>query len=169
MFLLFAFILVPIAELYVIGGVADGIGWSWTLLLLFADSVLGAVLVKREGRRAWAAFRDALAAGRWPGDEVAQGALVLIGGALLLTPGFLTDGLGLFLVLPPTRAIAAAIVKRRIVPVPVQVAGDVFGHVRDHRGQQDAPPRPDGRGRHTFDVEVVSVERDEPDELGPSA
>lgn len=172
MFLLFAFILVPLAELWAISQVASGIGLGWTLLLLLADSVAGAFLVKREGRSVWNAFRTAISQGKWPGDEVAQGGLVLVGGALLLTPGFLTDGFGLLLVLPPTRAIAASIVKRRIVPVPMQAAGDVFGHVRGARAGH--PEQGTGKGAPgtgvpgqggVFDVEVVSVERDDPDAI----
>lgn len=181
MWLLFAFILVPLAELWAIGEVASGIGLGWTLLLLLADSVIGAVLVKREGRRAWAKFRQTIGEGKWPGDEVAQGGLLLIGGALLLTPGFLTDLVGLLLVLPPTRAMAAAVVKRRIVPVPIQVAGSAYNHARsggdprdvfDGMAGQDRPRRDrDRRSGPTdvFDVEVVSVERDEPDQLGPAS
>lgn len=166
MLLLVAFILVPLAELWAIGQVAGQVGLGWTLLLLFADSVAGAFLVKREGRKTWHAFRSALSEGRWPGDEVAQGAMVLIGGALLLTPGFLTDALGLLLVLPPTRAIVAGGVKRRIVPVPVQMAGDLFGNARQ-RQRPGVPPAPGASPPEAgvFEVEVVSVEREDPDEL----
>jgi UPF0716 protein FxsA len=168
MFLLIAFIIVPLAELWAIGQVSASVGLGWTLLLLLADSVAGAYLVKREGRRAWTAFHAAITAGKWPGDEVAQGGLILVGGALLLTPGFLTDGFGLFLILPPTRALIAAVVKKRIVPVPVQMAGEGFGRVRNQGGTepQDTPGTPGPTGGPTvFDVEVVSVERDEPDAL----
>ena len=166
--LLLLFVIIPILELYAIQGVADGLGWGPTLFLLFADSVVGAVLVKREGRRAWASFRSALEAGKWPGDEVAQGGLVLVGGALLLTPGFLTDLVGLAFVLPPTRALLAGVIKARIVPVPVQVAGNLFGRARDAQATRRQPgdgDGPDGDGPQVMDVEVVSVERDEPDQL----
>ncbi len=170
--LLLLFVLVPILELYAINGVADGIGWGWTLFLLFADSVLGAVLVKREGRRAWEKFRAAIGEARWPGDEVAQGALVLIGGALLLTPGFLTDLVGLAMVVPFTRAVIAGVVKARIVPVPVQMGGAAYNRMRGHQARGADPQRPEGDvppsgdGPRVMDVEVVSVERDEPDALG---
>lgn len=103
--LLLLFIVVPIVELAVIIQVGGYIGVWQTITLLVLDSVIGAVLVKREGRRAWDAFRQALAETRWPGDEVTQGALVLFGGALLLTPGFLSDAVGLGLLLPPVRAV----------------------------------------------------------------
>ncbi len=86
--LVLAFVTVPILELLVIQQVGGWLGLPLTITILLLDSIVGAVLVRREGRRAWSAFRAALGEGRWPGDEVAQGALVLVGGALLLTPGF---------------------------------------------------------------------------------
>ena len=75
-----------------------------TIALLIVDSLLGAWLLRREGAKAWQAFRRALDERRVPAREVADGALVLFGGALLLTPGFLSDVLGLLCILPPTRA-----------------------------------------------------------------
>lgn len=100
-----AFVVVPIVELYVIVQVGHLIGVLPTLLLLFVCSVAGAWLVKREGVKAWRAFRAATAEGRVPARETADGALVIVGGALLLAPGFVTDALGLLCVLPPTRAL----------------------------------------------------------------
>ena len=85
--LFLAFLVMPLVELWAIVQVGGQIGVGWTVLVLFVDSVLGAVIVRREGRRAWQAFRTALSEARWPGDEVAQGALVLVGGALLLQSG----------------------------------------------------------------------------------
>ena len=77
-----------------------------TVLLLLVESALGAWLVKREGRRAWTALRFALRTGRLPARELADAALVLVGGTLLLTPGFVTDVAGFFLILPVTRPLA---------------------------------------------------------------
>lgn len=103
--LLVAFLVVPFVEIYVIVQVGHRIGLPLTIGLLLAVSVAGAVLVRREGGRAWLAFRRALAGGRVPTREVADGALVLLGGALLLTPGFVTDAVGLLLVFPPSRTV----------------------------------------------------------------
>jgi UPF0716 protein FxsA len=100
-----AFVVMPIVELYVIIQVGHVLGVLPTLLLLFACSFAGAWLVKREGVKAWRAFRAATAEGRVPARETADGALVIVGGALLLAPGFVTDALGLLCVLPPTRAL----------------------------------------------------------------
>jgi UPF0716 protein FxsA len=110
--LVILFIVVPIAELYVIIQVGQLIGVVPTLFLLLADALLGSWLLKHEGRGAWRRFNEALAARRFPGREVADGALIIVGGTLLLTPGFITDIFGLFLLLPPTRAIARRLLKR---------------------------------------------------------
>ena len=103
--LLLLFIVVPLAELYVIWQVGDWLGILPTLALLLLDSVLGGVLMRSQGRAAWRRFNAALSRGRPPAREVVDGALVILGGALLLTPGFLTDALGLALLIPPSRAL----------------------------------------------------------------
>jgi UPF0716 protein FxsA len=116
--LVLIFILVPIAELYVIIKVGGVIGVLPTLALLLADAVLGSMLLRHQGRAAWIRFNRALAEGRLPHKEVFDGVLVIIGGTLLLTPGFLTDILGLILLIPPTRALvrgmSAGWVRRRM-------------------------------------------------------
>lgn len=99
------FILVPIAELYVIIQVGQAIGIVPTLILLLVDGFLGAALARSQGRAAWRRFNEATAAGRAPAKEVYDGAAIIFGGALLLSPGFITDVLGLVLLLPPTRAM----------------------------------------------------------------
>ncbi len=99
------FLVVPLAELAVLIQVGRVIGAWWTILLLLADSILGAWLIKREGRRALEALRTRIEQGRLPARELADGALVVLGGALLLSPGFVTDVLGILLVLPLTRPL----------------------------------------------------------------
>lgn len=111
-FLIVLFIVVPILELYVIIQVGQWIGVVPTLLLLLADAVLGSLLLKHQGRGAWRRFNEALAARRFPGKEVADGLLIVVGGTLLLSPGFITDVFGIFLLVPPTRAIARKVLKR---------------------------------------------------------
>ena len=101
-----AFLLTPLAEIYLIIQVGQVIGAWQTVGLLLVESAIGAWLVKSEGRRAWDALRQALVVGRLPGRELADAALVLVGGTLLLTPGFLTDVVGFFCVLPFTRPVA---------------------------------------------------------------
>ncbi len=111
--LVLLFVVVPLAELFVIIQVGQAIGVWWTIGILIADSILGSVLMRSQGRSAWRRFNDAVRAGRVPAREVVDGALVIFGGALLLTPGFLTDILGLVLLLPPTRAVVRAVLLRR--------------------------------------------------------
>jgi UPF0716 protein FxsA len=112
------FIIVPIAEIYVIIQVGQAIGALWTILLLIADSIIGARLLSWQGRRAWRSFQESLGAGKLPHREVLDGTLIILGGAFLLTPGFITDIFGLVLLLPPTRAVvrralAALLLRRR--------------------------------------------------------
>jgi UPF0716 protein FxsA len=108
------FLVVPVAELYVIYQVGDAIGVLWTFLLLAADSLLGSLLLKSQGRAVWRRFNDNLAQGRVPHREVIDGVLVIFGGAFLITPGFLTDVVGLALLIPPTRAAVRRVVVRRL-------------------------------------------------------
>lgn len=157
--LVLVFVVVPLIELWVIGEVASAISWGPTLVLLLVDSVIGAVLVRREGSRAWQRFRAALAEGRVPDDEILQGAMLLFGGALLLTPGFVTDVVGLALVLPITRAPLARLVRLRVVPVPIQVGTGLWNRARGGTDAADSGPT-DSVDR-TPSIEVVSVERDE--------
>jgi UPF0716 protein FxsA len=112
--LVVVFIVVPIAELYVILKVGDAIGAIPTILLLAADSVLGSLLLRAQGRSVWRRFNDTLAKGGMPHREVLDGVLVIFGGAFLITPGFLTDIVGLLLLIPPTRSLIRRVVVRRL-------------------------------------------------------
>ena len=109
--LLVAFIVVPIVELYVIIQVGGAIGLGPTVFVLLLDSLLGALLLRHQGRGAWVAFNRAVAESRVPAKEVLDGVLVIFGGALLLTPGFITDIFGIVLLIPPTRAIVRTFLK----------------------------------------------------------
>jgi UPF0716 protein FxsA len=139
--LLALFIVVPLAELYVILKVGDAIGVLPTIALLAADSVLGSMLLRAQGRAVWRRFNEALATGRMPHREVMDGVLVIFGGAFLITPGFLTDIVGLVLLLPPSRTLVRRLLVRRLGRrVTVGVTGqsyDVDGTATEH----DAPPR----------------------------
>ncbi len=99
------FIVLPLAELYLIYRISDSIGILWTLVLLAADSVIGALLLRSQGRAVWRRFQHTMQSGRMPHREVQDGVMVIFGGALLITPGFLTDVLGLLLLIPPTRRV----------------------------------------------------------------
>ncbi|MFP5352944.1 MAG: FxsA family protein [Actinomycetota bacterium] len=101
--LLLALLIVPLVEIYVLIQVGERIGIPQTILLLIVMSIAGAWLLRREGSAAWRRLRTAISEGRVPTNEVVDGAMILFGGALMLTPGFITDILGVLLILPPTR------------------------------------------------------------------
>ncbi len=109
-----AFIVVPLVEIYVLIQVGQVIGPWWTILLLVLDSIFGTWLMKREGARAWLALRTALETGRMPARELADGALILVGGTLMLSPGFVTDAFGILLILPLTRPLARRLLTRLV-------------------------------------------------------
>lgn len=117
--LVLAFLVVPLLEIYVLVQVGQVIGVWWTILLLVADSVLGAWLIRREGGRAWVGLNEALASGRMPARELADGGLILVGGTLMLAPGFVTDLFGMALILPFTRPfmrrVLTQVVTRRLL------------------------------------------------------
>ena len=104
--LVLLFIGMPVLEIYVIIQVGQAIGPWWTILLLIADSIIGSWLLRREGARAWQALRVAISEGRMPATELADGILVVLGGALMLSPGFVTDAFGILAILPLTRPLA---------------------------------------------------------------
>ncbi|MDQ4133976.1 MAG: FxsA family protein [Actinomycetota bacterium] len=108
------FVIVPIAELFVIIQVGQVIGAWNTIGLLLLVSFAGAWLVKREGLGVIRRFRQQLDRGAIPGRELADGVLIILAGALMLTPGFLTDVVGLLLLIPPTRAAVRRTVLRRL-------------------------------------------------------
>jgi UPF0716 protein FxsA len=131
-------VLLALAELAVLLGVAHFLGLGWALLILLATSAIGVVLVSRVGPRTWRRFRGALDEGRPPGAEATNGLLALAAAALIAFPGYLSDVVGALLLIPALRKLAArgvqAAAVRRLSP---DVAGQVFGprtvRVRQHR------------------------------------
>jgi UPF0716 protein FxsA len=159
--LVLVFIVVPIAELFVIIQVGEWIGVVPTLLLLLLDAVLGSWLLKHEGRSAWRRFNQALAERRLPAKEVADGFLVILGGALLIAPGFITDVFGILFLLPPTRAVARRVLRRFTVG-RVAVVG--FPGAATTGGFGTGPSGGPGRGGPTrsydYDVDAEEVPED---------
>jgi len=105
-------ILWPVAELFVAIQIAHAIGVLLTVVLLLAGWPIGVWLARTQGRAAWLRLSAAVAAGRPPGREVIDGALVLVGAVSLIVPGFITDVLGLLLLLRPSRALAREAITR---------------------------------------------------------
>lgn len=112
--LLLLFILVPIAELYLFMTLGKELGLWPTLAIIVVTAFLGAALTKSQGRRAMKKFQAATAEGRMPAKEALDGIMILLAGAVLLTPGFLTDTVGFLLLLPPVRAVMAGYVGKRL-------------------------------------------------------
>jgi UPF0716 protein FxsA len=143
--LLLLFIALPLAELYVIIKVGDAIGAPWTILLLAADSIVGALLLRSQGRAVWRRFNETLAQGRMPHREVQDGVLVIFGGAFLITPGFITDVLGLLMLIPPTRSVirglAMRLVRRRIELRVAQPPEGARFDVEGTAAEYETPPR----------------------------
>jgi len=156
--LVLIFIVLPIAELYVIIKVGEAIGVLPTIALLILDAFLGVALWRSQGRAAWRRFNQALAEGRIPAREVFDGAMVILGGAFLITPGFITDVIGILLLAPPTRAIFRGLVARmarRRAAFRIHTARWGYGT------GQDPPYRGGPPGSH--DYEGSAREVDEPE------
>lgn len=167
--LLLLFIAIPIAELWLLIKIGGEIGLLPTLALLVVDSLIGAALARSQSRAAWQRFSLALAEGRVPGREVFDGAMIILGGALLLTPGFITDAFGLVLLIPPTRALVRgfltrAVARRGGAAWRVTTFGQGQGPGGPGGGSGDLGGRgdPSGRPRRGYDYEGSAREVEEP-------
>jgi len=150
-------LVVPVVEFYVLSQVADTFGWLWSIFLLVSISVIGASLMKWQTSGAVGRIRDTIAQGKMPSKELADAALMIFGGALLLTPGFFTDAFGLAMFIPPLRAIARSVVLKRFSN-KVTIAGAPGGFAFDTNfGTRSSSARRPGR---TFiDVDEVDIDR----------
>ncbi len=143
--LLLLFILVPLAELYLFMTIGANLGFPLTIGIIIITAILGAALAKSQGRQALARFQLALREGRMPHREATDGLIILVAGAFLLTPGFLTDALGFSLLLPPVRALMlgtlakALMEKIHIVPGATQ-PGQNTPFPNPSQPRQDMPP-----------------------------
>ena len=106
--ILFAFLLVPVLEIYLLIEIGSALGASWTVTLVVATAVAGAALVRRQGLATLARFRAAVEQEELPALALAEGVVLLVAGALLLTPGFFTDAVGFACLVPPLRRLAIA-------------------------------------------------------------
>lgn len=166
-----AFLVVPLLEIYIVIQVGQVIGAWPTVGILLLDALVGAWLVRHEGLRTWRALQAALPTGRVPSRELADGALVLVGGTLLLTPGFLTDVVGYLLVLPFTRPVARRLVfsaaMRRLMPGEQGRRRRGWARrARGGAGRSSAdtptapfPPRPAGGSARVVEGEVLRSDR----------
>ncbi|HEX3874070.1 MAG TPA: FxsA family protein [Solirubrobacteraceae bacterium] len=154
MFLLFLAVLVglPVLEIYVIVLVGEAIGLLWTVVLLIASSMIGVRLVRSQGRAVLRNFQSAIAAGRPPAREALDGALVFVGGALLIAPGFITDVIGAILLIPPTRAIVRLLIVRHY-------SGRLIGYVTRTGPGQGHPGQPPDIDGTAVDIDAGELPR----------
>ena len=162
-----ALLLLAVLELAVFVLVGRGIGFGSAVLLVFAASLLGLVLLRREGMRAWRGFRAAVESGQPPGERGTDGLVGLVGALLLAIPGLVSGLVGLLLLVPPVRRLARAGVQRAAERrVSSMVAGDLFGprRVRVRRGepqptQPTQPTRPVSEPGRAIEGEIIEPGR----------
>lgn len=166
LYLFLAFIVVPVIEIFLITQVASQFDWPITIVLVIGVSMVGAWLVKREGMGVIDRVRKALNSGKLPTDELANGAMIFFASALMLTPGFLTDFLGLALLIPPIRAIlrppVVAFFKKRVEVKSQGLGGALFGAQRfgAQRPPGSWPGSRPGAGRDVFDASARPTPQD---------
>lgn len=154
------FTIVPILELFVLIPLAGEIGVPWTLAIIAMTALVGAFLGKQQGTRAWKAVTEDLTSGALPADSIVDGLLVFAGCILLVTPGVLTDLVGLSLLFPFTRAPIRALTKRRFAKRIEQqtwsVVTDAPTYASDYYGSPFSAPN----GPGTSDViDITPVEK----------
>ena len=154
--------LLVLLEIVVLIAVGQTIGPWWTIALLLLFVVVGTVLVHRESSRTWRALRTAVDTGRMPGRELADASLVLVGGLLLLLPGFVSDLLGIFLILPFTRSVSRRLLQvvlgaRVATVLPGTMPGAAGGAWPGSGAGTDSGPGPRRRGTsEVIEGEIIS-------------
>jgi UPF0716 protein FxsA len=154
LFPLFAllFLLIPILEIYLLIQVGSVIGALPTILLVVGTAVLGGFLLRQQGLSTFMRYQQSIAKGQVPAQEMLEGVLLLIGGVLLMTPGFFTDTLGFLCLLPVTRPWIAKWLMRKVVTIrPMQ--GQGFGQTQQHYQQQANPYQQ--QSDHVYDGEFT--------------
>lgn len=176
LFLFVAFIVVPVIEIYLVTEVAGQVGWGMTIFLVIAISMAGAWLVKREGLNVIRRVQNGLSSGTLPTNELANGAMIFFASALMLTPGFLTDALGLAMLISPIRAVLRppliSFFKKRVEVRTSTIGGGMFPGGPGGSGPFGRPTP--GFGREVFDVDASAEadltdlgDADPPSELEP--
>lgn len=164
--LFLVFIALPIAELWLLIKIGGEIGLVPTLALLVLDSFVGAALARSQSRAAWVRFNAALTEGRMPGREVYDGAMIILGGALLVTPGFITDVFGIAFLLPPSRAAIRKLLTRLIAKRSPAIRVATFGAAAGRNARAGAQRRRDydyeGSAREVSDPAPELPPRDRP-------
>ena len=137
--------------------VSDLIGWGWTILGVMATAMMGSALLKHQGFDTWMRINERLQKGEMPGSELIEGVLLLIGGALLITPGFITDGIGFMFLLPVTRKGLARWAMARGVMEAMAQRGASGGNVFVDRNVSGDSPFA-GRSSHPSGGNIIEGE-----------
>jgi len=159
-------LLIPLLDMLLLVVLSGMLGWQLIVLLVVLTALVGMFLVRAEGRHTLAKIQRKTAQGEAPTDELLDGALLLVAGAFLLTPGLVTDGVGFLLVLPFTRyPIRLAVKKWVVVPyADAKARGFVTGnvYVDGFPGQGDGPggPQPGGRGQGQGQGDAYDLDED---------
>ncbi len=149
---LILFLVVPVAEIYLLIKVGSLIGAIPTILLILATAIIGAGLLRQQGLSTLACFQNNLSSGTLPAQEMIEGILLAVGGALLMTPGFVTDAMGFFCLIPFTRkALAHYIMKRSAVQMQAGFASSARSGSQGYNGNAD---------NNTYEGEFVRKEDD---------
>lgn len=166
--LLLLFIIVPAVELILLIQMGQWIGTLPTVGLIVLTGIIGAYLTRQQGMQVWRRMQQELQGGQMPGEAILEGAMILVAGAVLMTPGVLTDALGFLLLIPPSRKLisrfVSAQIQRRIANGQIRVAGfgpmgpmGPMGNMRDMGTVEGVDVPGTGHNR----PEVIVIERDE--------
>lgn len=150
---------IPIFEVWLLIQVGQAIGVWWTVSILVAGALLAAWLMRREGDRAWKALTNTFSTGKVPSGELAEAALILVGGILLMLPGFATDVVGFLFLLPWTRPFArkliAFFVARRMSRLGIPVAYARADRSNLIPGETVSDPAPSSNGKSGSPVVIA--------------
>lgn len=161
---LYLFIIIPFVEIFLLLEVSDEIGGLWTIGLVIMTAFIGLQLLKRQGFNTLTRFQEKLQQGQLPAQEIVEGLLIAFSGALLLTPGFLTDAIGFSCLLPPLRALIA---RKIISSGKFQAGGGAFTaqsssfYYSNRPDSQDDGDIIDGEYRNESDPSPQIDKRDE--------
>jgi len=148
--LVFFFTVVALAEMAAFIWVGSMIGFGWALGIALVTAVLGSVLVRRAGISVWSRFRGKVNQGVLPGRELSDGAAILVSGAFLISPGFITDTLGFLLLIPAVRDLIYRNITRRL-----------SGRVNVLTGNRRIRPDWPGGSQEVLQYEIIDAEADD--------
>lgn len=140
-----------LTEVVVLSQVSDLIGWGWTILCVVATAMLGSALLRHQGFDTWMRINERLQKGEMPGAELIEGVMLLIGGALLITPGFITDGVGFMCLLPTTRKAFARWAMAKGVMEAMAKRGGAGGNVWTYQARSSSV---DAGGYEAVDIDI---------------